>query len=299
MIFNPEADRGRSYQVAGDLRQFSMELGGADWVGTDAPGHATELALAAAEAGYATVVALGGDGTVHEVVNGLMQVPAERRPRLGVVPIGSGNDFVGSLKMRKDPFDAIRAVFIDPRERVIDLGSIRDASGRMEYWCNVMGIGFDAAINLQSRTIPWIHGFPMYLLAALKTIVFSFKRPNCSLEIDGQASEGPYLMISVGNGTRAGGGFYVTPNADPADGWLDYMLVDPMPRLRMLRLLPEVMKGTHTKFREVHMSRARSIKVRADQALPIQVDGEMFARYESDVRDVEILMHPASLRILV
>ncbi len=103
MIYNPQADRGRSYQMAGDLHQLSSEWGGADWVGTVYPGHATELALAAAQTGYTTVVALGGDGTVHEVVNGLMQVEASRRPKLGVVPIGSGNDFAGGVGILKGP----------------------------------------------------------------------------------------------------------------------------------------------------------------------------------------------------
>jgi DNA-binding NarL/FixJ family response regulator len=89
MIYNPQADRGRSYQMAGDLHQLSNEWGGADWVGTVYPGHATELALAAAQAGYGTVVALGGDGTVHEVVNGLMQVE-EATQRIRERPWGRG-----------------------------------------------------------------------------------------------------------------------------------------------------------------------------------------------------------------
>jgi diacylglycerol kinase family enzyme len=132
MIYNPEADRGRSYEVAGDLRQLANELGGADWVGTVYPGHAIELAAQAAEAGYATIVALGGDGTVHEVVNGLMQIEASRRPRLGVVPIGSGNDFAGSAGMKIDPFDAVRRIFQSSFERTLDIGSLQDASGRSE-----------------------------------------------------------------------------------------------------------------------------------------------------------------------
>ena len=87
IIFNPAADHGRSGQHASDLRPTIETLGGADWHGTEYPGHAAEVAARAAEAGYTTVIALGGDGTVHEVINGLMRIPAEQRPRLGIVPM--------------------------------------------------------------------------------------------------------------------------------------------------------------------------------------------------------------------
>jgi diacylglycerol kinase (ATP) len=298
MIYNPEADRGRSYEVAGDLRQLANELGGADWVGTVYPGHAIELAVQAAEAGYTTIVALGGDGTVHEVVNGLMQIEPARRPRLGVVPIGSGNDFAGSAGMKIDPFDAVRRIYQSTIERTLDIGSLRDASGRKEFWCNAVGIGFDAAINLQSRTIPWIHGFGMYFLATLKTIAMSFESPYFQLTIDGEKKDGHYLMLSIGNGTREGGGFRVTPDAVMDDGLLDYALVDGMSRLRILRLIPEVMQGTHGRFRDVHLGRLRRLTLLADRALPIHADGEMYAPFQANVREVDIEILPAALRMI-
>src|SRR5690606_37502049 len=149
-VFNPMADRGRSGQKASDLRAVVNELGGADWQGTKYPAHATEIAAAAAEQGYDTVVALGGDGTVHEVANGLLRVPAERRPRLGVVPIGSGNDFAYAAGIQSNPFEAVKRLYAG-QERRVDAGLIRDGSGRSEYFVNTAGIGFDAAINIRSR----------------------------------------------------------------------------------------------------------------------------------------------------
>ncbi len=299
MIYNPEADRGRSYQLAGDLHQLSREWGGADWIGTDYPGHACELAAAAAEAGYETVVALGGDGTVHEVVNGLMQADPGRRPRLGVVPLGSGNDFSAGIGVPPDPAAAVRRIFKGGQVKSVDIGRVRDASGRTEYWCNVLGIGFDAAINIQSRNIPWLHGFWMYLAAILRTIILKFERPLLDIDMDGEKISGRYLMLTIGNGAREGGGFRFAPDARMDDGRLDYLLIDSISRLNMLRLLPEVMRGTHGRFPAVHLGRFQNLRLRADRALPIQADGEMFAPYAADVREVTVEVMPEALKVIV
>ncbi|MBN1440322.1 MAG: diacylglycerol kinase family lipid kinase [Anaerolineales bacterium] len=299
MIYNPEANRGRSYQIAGDLRHLSDEWGGADWIGTDYPGHACDLAAEAARRGYSTVAALGGDGTVHEVINGLMQVEPERRPNLGVVPLGSGNDFAAGVGVPPEPAAAVHRICKGGEFKPVDLGQVRDAAGRIEYWCNVLGIGFDAAINLQSRTIPWLRGFWMYLAAILKTIVLRFERPRMEIEMDGERTAGKYLMLTIGNGAREGGGFRFAPGAEMNDGWLDYLRIDSISRLGMLRLLPEVMRGTHGRFPCVRLGRFRSLRLRADRALPIQADGEMFAPYEADVRSVEVNVVPQALRVAV
>lgn len=299
MIYNPQADRGRSYQMAGDLHQLSSEWGGADWVGTVYPGHATELALAAAQAGYTTVVALGGDGTVHEIVNGLMQVDPSRRPRLGVVPIGSGNDFAGGVGILRNPTAALQRIFHGGETKAIDVGKVMDASGRTEYWCNVLGIGFDAAINIHSRNIPVLHGFWMYLAATLWTILLKYERPMLDLDLDGKKTSARFLMLTLGNGTREGGGFRTTPDAQMDDGWLDYLLVDPVSRLRMMRLIPEVMQGTQGRFPEAHLGRFQKISLRADMALPIEADGEMFAPYAADVREVSVEILPHALQVVV
>lgn len=299
MIYNPEADRGRSYQIAGDLHQLSNEWGGADWVGTDYPGHANELAAAAAQKGYETVVALGGDGTVHEVVNGLLQVEEDRRPRLGVVPLGSGNDFAAGIGVPPDPIAAVRRIFKGGQVKSVDIGRVKDGSGRTEYWCNVLGIGFDAAINIQSRNIPWMHGFWMYLAAILRTIILKYERPLLDLDMDGRKQTGRILMLTIGNGAREGGGFRFAPDAKMDDGLLDYLVIDPISRFRMLRLLPEVMRGTHGRFPDVHLGRFQSLRLHSDMALPIQADGEMFAPYAADVRDLEVQVMPRSLQVVV
>jgi diacylglycerol kinase family enzyme len=158
LIANPNADLGRAWRWASDLRPVADEFGGADWAGTVYPTHASDLARQAAEAGYTLVVAVGGDGTVHEVINGLMQVPVENRPRLGVVPMGSGNDFAHSLSMDPRPAFALRQVFTG-RPRRVDIGRLQDGMGRTEFFDNTVGIGFDATVTIRSRNYAYLRGF--------------------------------------------------------------------------------------------------------------------------------------------
>jgi diacylglycerol kinase family enzyme len=278
LIFNPGADRGRAGQTASDLRGLFEEFDHVHWAPTKYPNHAAEIAARAADEGFTTVVALGGDGTVHEVINGLMRIEPERRPALAVIPIGSGNDFAGSAGVLRPAPEAVTRVF-QGEPRPIDVASIRDEHGRLEYWDNACGIGFDAAVNLQSRTIPLVHGFFMYLGATLKTIALSYDPPN-------------------GNGTREGGGFQTTPQARMDDGLLDFVLVDKLSRLGILRLIPEVMNGTHGRMPTVRFCRARKLTVDADRSLPIHVDGEVFAHFEAGVRRVEIEVLPAAIRLI-
>jgi len=107
LIINPNANMGSAWRIAADLRSIVEEFGGADWSGTVYPTHAIELAKQAAQDGYEMIIAVGGDGTVHEIINGIMQVPAQKRPRVGVVPLGSGNDFAYAVGMKTDPFEAL------------------------------------------------------------------------------------------------------------------------------------------------------------------------------------------------
>lgn len=296
LIFNPNSDRGRSGQKVSDLRALIDQFGGADWRGTEYPGHATEIA---AQAGaYRTVVALGGDGTVHEVVNGLMQLPAEHRPQLGVVPIGSGNDFAfGAGVPLGNPQEATRLIF-QGTPHPVDIGQLRDGGGRSVYFHNTVGIGFDAAINIRSRAITYLYGFVMYLTATLQSIAFNFEAPHLRVEYDEGVVDQPIMMLTVGNGPREGGGFVTTPAAKMDDGLLDFIYVHQLSRLRMLQLLPKVMQGTHIQERDVTSRRTTRLVVESDRALPIHVDGELFAPYELNVRRVEIALLPQALAVL-
>ena len=141
LILNPMADMGRGWNVARDLRTIVSEHGSVDWSGTVYPGHATELAKQAGEDGYDLVVALGGDGTVHEVVNGLMQVDAEKRPALGVVPIGSGNDFAYANGIPTSANQAM-TLALNGEASPIDLAVMVGENGLKAYIDNTIGDRF-------------------------------------------------------------------------------------------------------------------------------------------------------------
>jgi len=298
LVFNPNSDRGRSGQRASDLRALVDEMGGADWRGTEYPAHAVEIAAEAGIKGYKTVVALGGDGTVHEVVNGLMKIDAVQRPRLGVVPIGSGNDFAHAAGIQTNDQEAMKRVF-GGAARAVDAIRVRDGAGRLEYFVNTAGIGFDAAINIQSRKITHLYGFVMYLTATLLTIANHFDAPHMKVTYDGGTLDQPILLLTVGNGPREGGGFLTTPDSKVDDGVVEFVYVPPVSRLRMLQLLPKFMNGTHVREREVTIRQTTHLVIDADRALPIHLDGELFAPYEADVRRVEMTLVPGAIQVLV
>ncbi len=298
LIVNPNADLGRAWRKAADLRPVVEEFGGADWSGTVYPTHATELALQAAEAGYELVIAAGGDGTTHEVLNGLMRVPPASRPRLGIVPLGSGNDFSHAVGVDPRGEVAVRQIFTG-KAKPVDIGLMRDSRGREEYWGNALGIGFDTTVTIRSRKFSYLRGFLIYLIAVLQTIILNHDAPCLTVETDLESWTKEMLLLVLCNGGREGGGFFVSPEARPDDGIFHYAGVQKVSRPMMLRLLPEVMKGTHGRFPQVRMGQFHQMKIQADRPLYIHTDGEIFAGFGVDVRQLSTEIYPAALEVMV
>ena len=296
LILNPIANHGRSLQMAADLRPL-MAGYNADWGASDYPGHATQLARQAGEQGYDLVAAVGGDGTVHEVVNGLMQVPEKKRPALGIIPLGSGNDFAHILGIPVNPAEALRSA-LTGGPHPLDVALVRDQNGRAEYFNNTLGIGFDGVVTIRSRKITRIHGFLMYLVAVVQTIILNFKPMNLHVETESETWDLPTLMLTLGNGPREGGGFLVTPEARLDDGILHYATIRKISRLMMFRLIPEVMKGTHGRFKAVRMGTCRKMAVTSDQPLYIHADGEIYAGFGTDVRRLAVEILPGAIHFM-
>jgi diacylglycerol kinase (ATP) len=296
LILNPTANHGRSRQKAADLGQLTANHN-ADWDGTKSPCHATELARLAGEQGYDLVVAVGGDGTVHEVINGLMQVPKETRPALGIVPLGSGNDFAHILGLPADPGEALLSA-VNGRPHSLDIGSVRDENDRLEYFINTLGMGFDAVVTLHTKKITALHGFMMYFAALIRTLFRNFDLSDLHVETDQETWDLCTLMLALGNGPREGGGFIITPDARLDDGLLNYVTIGKISRLMMIRLIPEVMRGTHGRFKQVRMGTCRTMTVASQQPLYIHCDGEIYAGFGTDVRKVAIRILPNSIQFL-
>jgi diacylglycerol kinase (ATP) len=297
LIVNPNADLGRAWRTVADLRPVVEELGGADWTGTVYPTHAIELAQKAAEDGYELVIAVGGDGTVHEVVNGLMRIPLEKRPRLGIVPLGSGNDFAHCVGMAKDAADALRQIMRGSPRR-IDICRLQDSRGRIEYWNNTLGIGFDTTVTLRSRRVPLLSGFPMYLAAVIQTILLDNQANQFKIQTESASWEVESLMLVACNGGREGGGFMVSPHSRPDDGILDYVNIKQVSRPRMFRLLPEVMRGTHLRFPEIQSGKFQKMEITAQRPMFIHTDGEIFTGYGMDIRKLSLELIPQALEVV-
>lgn len=297
IIVNPNADLGRAWRTASDLRAVVDELGGADWAGSVYPRHATELARQAGEEGYRLVIAAGGDGTVHEVMNGLMQFPAERRPQMGVVPIGTGNDFAFAVGMNKEPALAIRQV-LQGTPRAVDIGLMHDQLGRTIYWDNTIGIGFDATVTIRSRKISFLRGFPLYLAAVLQTIALNHTAPRMEVKTDRESWTEETLLLAVCNSGREGGGFMLAPGAKNNDGVLNYTRIRNVSRPTMLRILPEVLKGTHAHFSSISMGELTRMELKSNAPLLIHADGEIYAGFGSNIRSLQIEMLPGALQVV-
>ncbi len=296
VILNPAADNGRAGQYHAKILQAAEPFGGLEIVLAERPGHAVDLARQAAEAGYDVVVAAGGDGTVHEVVNGLFAA-GKPSARLGVIPLGSGNDFAFCTGLAQDWATAVPRLF-SGQSRLVDLARIEDENGRAQFFDNNFGLGFDARVVVQTQKITRLHGFIKYLTAVLHSIAFYYHTPRLEMDFDGELVAQPVLFLAMGVGRRGGGGFLLTPDAQQNDNLIDSCLVSPIGRLTMLGMLVQAIKGTHVHSRHVTMRRSQRIIIQLKDPAPIHVDGEMFAYPEENIRQVVITSIPAALEVV-
>ena len=297
IILNPMADMGNAWRVARDLRSITEQHGGVDWSGTVYPGHAIELAQQAGEQGYDVVIAMGGDGTIHEVVNGLMKVSEEKRPILGVVPVGSGNDFAHGINASQKPTEALTHA-LDGEASTVDLGLMTDENGRKEYFDNTLGIGFGAVVTIRSHKLPILRGFLMYLTAVIQTIILDHNPMAMQIETDDQKFEQSVIYLVICNGPREGGGFLIAPDAKIDDGLFHYAMITNVSRPMMFRIVPEVMKGTHGRFKQVRMGSCKKFTLSADRPLYIHADGEIFSGPGTDLRKVSFEILPNALKVV-
>jgi YegS/Rv2252/BmrU family lipid kinase len=295
---NPNADMGNAWKYASDLHHLFEGFSDAHWSGTVYPTHAEKLAKQAAEEGYDIVVALGGDGTAHEVVNGLMSVPEEKRPIFAIIPLGSGNDFSANVGNTRDAEKAVKAILAGHTKR-IDLAKMEDDTGRIEYWDNTTNIGFGGSVNYFSHRLPILRGFIMYLVAVLQTIFAKYIVMKCKFTTDEKEWEDETIMIALNNGPREGGGFHTGPHAIMDDGILNYTIARKISRLKMLMLLPAFMNGTQEKDKDVYMGTFKTMEIESDVPLYLHSDGEQFAGFNHDIRRLKVEILPGALEVIV
>ena len=296
VIFNPWANRGKANKKRAELERI-CEAHGFELAYTQKAGDAQQLASQAAADQVDVVAAAGGDGTVHEVVNGLCQVE-NVSARLGILPMGSGNDLAFGLGISKELNKAAQQI-LHGVPKAIDLAKIVDEHGRTRLADNNLGIGFDAQVVIQTESLTWPGGFFLYLVATLQTIVSHFYTLQLNIQFDDETVQQSALFLALGLGFRGGGGFRLTPDAKHDDNLIDSCLVDPVSRLTALALLPSAINGSHTKASFVSMRKSVQINIKSAQPMPIHIDGEIFAYPKDNVKEVTITSLPAAIEVMV
>ncbi len=297
VIFNPAANHGRAKELEKTLQGMVKDYGGLDWESTIAIGETQEIALRAIKSKYKHLIAIGGDGTVQEVVNGLLSVSKAKRPSLGIVPTGSGNDFAGSLGITKDYVNALLSA-LTGRRHPVDIGLLKTNDGKKYYWVNVVGIGFDAVVDIRTRKMIFFTGFWLYLAAALQTILRNHIPYHFSGQMDGKKFERNLLMLVISNGKREGGGFKIAPSALQNDGVLNYLGVKEISRLRMLLTLPYFLKGTQAQLPYVEIGKLKKLEINADHPMQIHADGEIIAGFDSKAAGLTIQVIPSAINVV-
>lgn len=299
IIVNPTAGKGAANKAVPDIEAILKSLDvNYELKYTQYPGHGITLAEEACSGEYATVVAVGGDGTVNEVINGMMQAAksSSSLPNLAVLPVGRGNDFSFGMGIPQDVESAC-TLLANGHTRKIDVGLVKGGDypeGR--YFGNGVGIGFDTVVGFEAAKLPpFISGIPAYLIAAVKTIFLFFNAPNIQLDIDGEILEQPCLLVSLMNGRRMGGSFMFAPNSSSDDGILNLCIAGQVTRLKVLGLFPKVMAGTQETHPAIKMLTGKTIKITAlTGTLPVHADGETICVAGRQL-DVEVLQEQLSL----
>ncbi len=286
-IVNPVAGRGRTRRQWPEVERFLRTLGleyQANF--TQKPGDATVAARAAKEEGFDAVVAVGGDGTIQEVANGLQGTGLV----LGVLPTGTGNDFARSMELPRSIEECCRVL---TRGRIIDVDL-----GRVDgsYFLNVAGAGFDAEVaRMASEDVKFLRGTAAFVFATMYTLL-SFTPAEFVLELDGQQRRTRAMMVAVANGRYFGGGMLVAPGARMDDGLFDVCIIGALGKLEFARVFPSVFKGEHVQHPKVSMVKAERVQVSAEgsRVLSCEADGNL-----AGVLPKEFEVIPGAQRLLV
>lgn len=285
LFLNPTAGRGRAGRRQSRIEEVFDQVGVPIKLQTSrAVGDLEEQVLSNVAGGSADVVVAGGDGSIHEAVNGIMR--AGRPARLGVIPTGTGNDFAKACGIPLDWDHAARLL----AERLSARASSRRIDvGRMNerYFANGVGIGFDAKVTRVAQSYQWPIGDLVYLFALFRCMADGIATPALSIVTDDLQWNGAVTLVSVSNGPWVGGMFHIAPMARNDDGKLELLIADPVSRLRITSLLPKLMQGKHMNEHEITHLSVERVSITASAPLESHLDGEVQPPTENF--DIEIL----------
>ena len=299
VIHNPYAGRWLAQAKLGAVRQILQELGIAfDLESTTGPGHATQIASQAVQQDYSMIIAAGGDGTISEIINGMLKASgASDPPPLGILPLGSANDLVINLGLPVDLQQAARSIAAG-KIRFIDIGQVSYGQpAQIQFFDNNSAIGLEPTVTLIQQRMKRLRGLLRYLVATVMGIMQN-PRWEVQLEWEDGDYQGPCTLVTVGNCPLTGG-LYMAPHADPFDGKLTFVYGFMRSRSQMLALLPRTMKpgeGSYVEHPSIHEIHSPWIKIKVSPETPLHADGEI---QTTQAREVEYSILPARLPVFL
>ena len=293
-IVNPAAGGGRAAKLAGPkLAELRMKGLPIDVIASGAPGHAAQLAKEAYAQGYRRFLAVGGDGTAHEIVNGIFSAgPPAHRVALGFLPFGTGNSFLRDFT--KDGSAASIAALLHDRKRPVDLLHLTHAAGEI-YSFNLVSVGFAADVAAIANRYFKPIGHLGYLVGVFVRLAQSRRRAfTLRADDDSAWDDRRCLFLSFNNSKYTGGTMLVAPDADTSDGLIEFVRWGPVGRLNMLRLLPGLYDGSHIKHPLASRKPVRRIEFNIGEPVDATIDGEVFTL---ELQTLDIL--PAALDVYI
>jgi diacylglycerol kinase (ATP) len=267
-----------------------------DFSYTEGVGHAMELARIAASDGYHYLVAVGGDGTVNEVANGILHSQNAAATALGVVSTGTGSDFARSAGLARDYTTACTNL-TSSRRLTIDVGLVayqRDGKRQERFFVNSAGVGFDAAVTKETERYPKFFGGTIPYVAGMLRTLISYKNKPIVLKVGDEEERYRVLAVSVTNGNYMGGGMRIAPDAALDDRLLDVVVIGDFGKLEILKEFPKVYKGTHVNLPKVSVKKASKVTIESAEPMLLYADGEMLGECP-----VEFGVLPKALSIVV
>jgi len=278
VIVNPAAGAGKTARKWPQIMVLLKSLGlDFEHDVTEAPGHAMELAKSAVGKGCEVVVSVGGDGTIHEIVNGLYEAGGSSNVAVGIVNTGTGADYIRTIGVPRRYKDACKCL-LSPNRRSVDLGVVeytKNGQRMKRLFVNFAGIGFDAeVVRATTEKFKALGDMPSYLMGLFSTLM-SYENRDVSITVDGEHGERRVCTVMLNNGRYAGGGMMPAPNADPGDGFFDVVIINDMTKPDLIMSLPRIYRGTHLTHPKVTLLRAREVEIKPTLTSAVQADGEL------------------------
>lgn len=298
IIVNPTAGGNNAARMWPHIQERLGELGVRyDAALTERPGHAIALATEGVTRGYASIVSVGGDGTLNEVVNGIMNAPSPHDVTVGVIAVGTGGDFVRMLGLPRAWPEACDRLIVQSTH-LVDLGEaiyMTEAGEAHRYFINVAGLGFDGEVAARTNNSPLKRiGGTLPFLTNLVLTLIAYSNKDVTVSVDDEQRPGRMNSVIVANGQWFGGGMWISPNSSADDGIFDVIIIGDVGKVELLQTMPRLYKGTHLTHPRLSAARAQTVRVVSQQVMWLQADGELLGR-----APVTFRMHPRALRLRV